>query len=71
MFSESNSCYRNLDKLQQGGASRLFGDSTIESEGIKRPYVLGLMWHLLGFTLLRAGYSAHRSDLKVTKHKCH
>lgn len=47
VFSESNSCHRNLDKLQQGGASRLFGDSSIESEGIKRPYVLGLMWHLL------------------------
>lgn len=43
MFSESNSCHRNLDQLQQGGASGLFRDSAIESEGIKRPYVLGLM----------------------------
>lgn len=47
MFSESNSCHRNLDQLQQGGASGLFGDSAIESEGIKRPYVLGLMYHLV------------------------
>lgn len=43
VFSESSSCHRNLDQLQQGGASGLFRDSAIKSEGIKRPYVLGLV----------------------------
>lgn len=43
MFSESDSCHRNLDQLQQGGASGLFGDTAIESEGIKSSSVLGLV----------------------------
>lgn len=47
MFTESNSCHRNLDQLQQRGAGRLLGGAAIQSEGIDGPVVnavIILLW---------------------------
>lgn len=71
MFSESDGCHRNLDQLQQGGASRLFRDTAIKSEGIKRPSVPGWCSTCWFCTSQGRVYSACRCDLKVAKHKCH
>lgn len=71
VFSESDGCHRNLDQLQQGGASRLFRDTAIKSEGIKRPSVPG--WCSICWCGTSQGrvYSACRCDLKAAKHKHH